>query len=88
MKTMIGLPEAMVHTFVADVPMPKRPYVDPVTREALDLLFECDRIDAMSGSEAQQVAMTSLLARVQEFEAAVPGSVQRAVLGDALAVLS
>jgi hypothetical protein len=32
--------------------------------------------------------MTSLLARVQEFEAAVPGSVQRAVLGDALAVLS
>jgi len=85
---MIGLPEAMADTFVADVPMPRTPYVDPVTREALDLLFECDRIDAMPGSEAQQVAMGSLLARVQEFESAVPGSVQRAVLGDALAVLS
>ena len=66
MKTMIGLPEAMADTFVADVPMPRTPYVDPVTREALDLLFECDRIDAMPGSEAQQVAMGSLLARVQE----------------------
>jgi len=88
MKTMIGLPEAMADIFVEDLPMPKRPYVDPVTREALDLLFECDRIDAMVGSEAQKVAMASLMARVQEFESAVPGSVQRAVLGDALAVLS
>lgn len=87
METMVVLPEAMVETCVADVPVPDRPYVDPVTREALDLLFECDRVDAMSDVAAQKEAMDALMIRIDEFESVVPGSAQRAILGDALAVL-
>ena len=88
METMVVLPEAMVETCVEDIPRPDRPYVDPVTREALDLLFECDRVDAMSDGVAQQKAMDALMERIEEFESVVPGSTQRAILGDALAVLS
>lgn len=88
MNTMVVLPEAMVETCVAEVPVPDTPYVDPVTREAIDLLFECDRVDAISDEVAQQKAMDALMDRIMEFESVVPGSTQRAILGDALAVLS
>ncbi|MBT3605117.1 MAG: hypothetical protein HOE48_09175 [Candidatus Latescibacteria bacterium] len=82
------LPEAMAEACVADIPVPDTPYVDPVTREAIDLLFECDRVDAMSDTEEQKKAMDALMERVIEFESVVPGSAQRAILDDALAVLS
>ncbi|MFT5369959.1 MAG: hypothetical protein ACI8V2_004938 [Candidatus Latescibacterota bacterium] len=88
MEMMAGLPEAMLETCVAEIPMPDTPYVDPVTREAVDLLFECDRVDAMSDAEAQKLAMDALMDRVIEFESIVPGSAQRAILKDAWAVLS
>jgi len=51
-------------------------------------LFECDRVDAMSDTEEQKKAMDALMERVIEFESVVPGSAQRAILDDALAVLS
>jgi hypothetical protein len=82
------LPEAMADVCVTDIPVPDTPYVDPVTREAIDLLFECDRVDAMSDTEERKKAMDALMDRVVEFESVVPGSVQRAILNDALAVLS
>lgn len=88
METMAVLPEASEGVCTVALPRPDKPYVDPVTREAIDLLFECDRVDAMADSKAKQDAMTALMARVTEFESAVPGSVQRAILDDALSVLS
>lgn len=88
METMAVVPEAMDNACVVDLPKPDTPYIDPVTREALDLMYECDRIDAMTDPDVQQTAMHALMTRVEEFEAVVPGSTQRAILFDALSVLS
>jgi len=56
-----------------------RHYVDPVTREAVDLMHECDRVDAMSSGERREHALMDLISRVELFES-VPAPVKRSVL--------
>ena len=54
-------------------------YVDPVTREAVDLVHECDRVDAMPSGERREQALMDLISRVELFES-VPVAVKRSVL--------
>ena len=54
-------------------------YIDPVTREAVDLFHECDRIDAMPNNEGREQALTDLISRVELFES-VPVPVKKSVL--------
>jgi hypothetical protein len=75
------LPEGVV---TDDYPVPDLPYVDPVTREAVDLFRTCDRIDTMPNSADRRYALDDLLARVTQFEETVPESVQRTALRQAL----
>jgi hypothetical protein len=56
-----------------------RHYVDPVTREAVDLVHECDRVDAMPCGERREQALVDLISRVELFES-VPAPVKRSVL--------
>jgi hypothetical protein len=79
MDTIAVLPEAIIETLLADLILPEEPYVDPATREAIDLLFECDRVDAIADKDAQKQAMDALLDRVIAFESVVPGSAQREI---------
>jgi hypothetical protein len=56
-----------------------RCYVDPVTREAVDLMHECDRVDSMPGGKRREQALMDLISRVELFESVlVP--VKRSVL--------
>ena len=70
-----------------DCPVPDTPYVDPVTREAIDLFRACDQIDTMPRSEDRRSALDDLMVRVRQFEETVPESVQRTALRQALAMV-
>ena len=90
MDALAVLPEAVVDdplfegVITDDCPVPDIPYVDPVTREAVDLFRACDQIDTMPNSEDRRCALDDLLARVTQFEGTVPESVQRTALRQAL----
>ena len=88
MATTDVLPETAAETFLSDAPQSTTPDVDPVIREAIDLFCECDRIDAMPDSDARNRALNTLINRVNRFEQAVPGTIQRTVLGDALKAIN
>jgi len=64
----------------------KRSYTDPVTREVVDLFYECDRIDAMPNGELRERALTDLISRIELFES-VPVPVKRSVLHDVIKAL-
>ena len=72
---------------VFDVQIINTPYVDPVTREAIDLFLECDRIDALPDSAARDNALSELLVRIDIFERTVPQTVKNVVLSTALKMI-